>query len=118
MKDIADILPGIERIKQRFLGLLKDRQATIAHHVLSAWDSTVAPDVVAHLEAAQAVLHQVAGSAGSLGFDELGQAARDSENGIIAHLSCPETELAAIPTKLMKQLGNFLALSAALIDDT
>jgi HPt (histidine-containing phosphotransfer) domain-containing protein len=117
MKDIADMLPGIERIQQRFLDMLKDRQGTIAHHVLAAWESKVAGEVVGHLDAAKAVLHQIAGSAGSLGFDELGQAARDCENEIISHLRSPEGELITLPAGLMKLLGNFLTLSKDLIGD-
>lgn len=93
MKDTMDALPGIERIKERFIGMLQERQTTIAQHALSAWKSTDPTKAAAHLETAQGILHQISGSAGSLGFHDLGQAARNAENAIIAHLGDPSSEL-------------------------
>ncbi len=111
MKDMVDSLPGIERIKQRFLSLLQERQTTIAHHVLTAWDSTDPTEAAGELEAAQGILHQIAGSAGSLGFHDLGQTARDSENAIIAYLKDPSAKLIDV----MSLIDSFVAKGQTLI---
>ncbi|MGC1504475.1 MAG: Hpt domain-containing protein [Sulfitobacter sp.] len=112
MTDTAEKLPGIERIQQRFLSLLEERQTNIAHHVLAAWDGTDLSETANHLEAAQGILHQISGSAGSLGFHDLGQAARDGENAIIAHLADASSEL----IEVMKLIENFVGLGQALLD--
>lgn len=111
MKDTAATLPGIERIQQRFLGLLEERQTNIAHHLLAAWDCTDPQDTVTDLEAVQGILHQIAGSAGTLGFHELGQSARDGENAIIAHLADPSSKLISV----MGKVDGFVAQGQALI---
>ena len=79
-------LPGIERIRKRFVEMLDERQTLIATHGLAAWDGTTVDEIKGNLASAQAILHQIAGSAGSLGFEELGRLARQCETQIVEHL--------------------------------
>ena len=72
-------LPGIERIRKRFVEMLDERQTLIATHGLAAWDGTTVDEIKGNLASAQAILHQIAGSAGSLGFEELGRLARQGQ---------------------------------------
>ena len=115
MKDMAEALPGIERIKIRFLVLLEERQGLIAHHALAAWEGTDPSKVRGNLDAAQSTLHQIAGSAGSLGFDTLGVAARECENEIITHLGGPNGNDTSFPAKIMHLMDAFVSLSQSLL---
>lgn len=116
MKDMADTLPGIERIKIRFLALLEERQSVIALQALAAWESRDPNAIRQHLEVAQSTLHQIAGSAGSLGFDPLGQAARGCENDIIAHLEGPNQNRSTFAVEIMGSMDSFVSLSQSLLD--
>ncbi len=115
MNDLVESLPGIERIKIRFVSLLEERQNLIANHVLAAWDSKDPGLMRSNLEAAQSALHQIAGSAGSLGFDQLGQSASHCENEIIDHLKDPEIDKLPLPLEIMRNIDAFLKMSQALI---
>jgi HPt (histidine-containing phosphotransfer) domain-containing protein len=75
---VKDILPGLDRVRDRFLTMLEDRKTNIASHAIAAWEADCVEDICAHLAAAQSILHQIAGSAGSLGF-----AATDPEYGYV-----------------------------------
>lgn len=112
---MTEALPGLEKIRVRFLSLLGERQAVVAHHALAAWEGTGPNEVRHHLEAAQSTLHQIAGSAGSLGFDSLGHAARDCENEIIAHLEGVDRNIALFPVEIMTKLDAFVSLSRTLL---
>lgn len=80
-------LPGIERIKVRFLNLLAERQAAIAHHAVSAWESDDPAVRRTNLTNAQNLLHQISGTAGSLGFGSLGENARRCEGAILEYFA-------------------------------
>jgi hypothetical protein len=114
---MVDTLPGIERIKIRFLSLLVERQGVIAHHALAAWSSEDPADRQSHLIAAQNVLHQIAGTAGSLGFGSLGQAARDCENDIIVHLTDNDEVTINLPIEIVSGLDNFVSMSQSLLSE-
>lgn len=115
MIDHALAMPGLERVRSRFLLLLETRQAEIADHALTAWDSMDTVKVHRHLEAAQNILHQIAGTAGSLGFGSLGHIARECEYAIIAHLeneNGPE-----LPEHVMAQMDYMVSQSQALLSE-
>lgn len=116
MKDLIGELPGLDKIRAKFIVLLGDRQMEIAKHALAAWDGQTVAQVNNNLEAAQYFLHQIAGSAGSLGLVELGQAAQECEGSIIAHLEGPDADLALIPDSLASHLDRFVAKCQHLID--
>jgi len=87
--DMTETLPGLARVREKFLSLLDERCSAIAEHNLSAWQATDHTKQKSHLSAAGTTLHQIAGSAGSLGLEELGEAARCCEEAIIAFVSDP-----------------------------
>ena len=101
-------LPGIDRIRTRFLEMLRDRQSAIAEHALFAWEGHTLEEVNGNLISARTILHQIAGTAGSLGFDDLGHAARSCENDIVAHLTGPDNDLALCPDALLVQIDDFV----------
>lgn len=117
MKGTAEALPGLEEIKVRFLALLEERKSVIAHHTLAAWEATDPNKVRYHLETAQNILHQIAGSAGSMGFDALGKAARDGENEIISHFEGVERNDARFPVEIISRTDAFVSLSQALLTE-
>lgn len=110
-------LPGIDRVRGRFLDMLEQRQSAIAGHALAAWDGQSLEDINSNLASAQAVLHQISGSAGSLGWSELGISARDCEMEIIAHLEGPDADLAICPGELIYHLDLFVTSCREVIAD-
>jgi len=108
MKDMVDELPGLAKVRTRFLEMLVDRQALIAEHALSAWEGETLDDINGNLEAAKAILHQIAGTAGSLGFTDLGVAARACEGEVIAHLEGPDADLAICPGEIIYHMDLFV----------
>jgi HPt (histidine-containing phosphotransfer) domain-containing protein len=117
MKDILDeaLMPGLEKVRVRFLIMLEDRQCQIANHALTAWDGDSVDVINGNLKKAQDVLHKIAGSSGSLGFHALGDAARDCEHEVIAHLEGPYADLALCPPGVIHQMDRFIAMCAELI---
>lgn len=103
-----DMVSSLEKIKGRFLDLLKTRQKNIAHHAVLAYDSTSMDEVNVNLSAARDILHQIAGTAGSLGFEDLGNSARHCENEIVTHLNTPNAGLTHCPDALLVQLDDFV----------
>lgn len=82
-----DINTSLQAIRDRFLRLLEERQDEIHRNIeVAVRTPNKARDALACIEA---VLHKIAGTAGTLGFHELGQQARDVENNIIALLHDP-----------------------------
>jgi HPt (histidine-containing phosphotransfer) domain-containing protein len=116
MKDMVKELPGLDRVRGRFLTMLEDRQERIAQHALMAWEGETLEQINGNLASAQAILHQIAGTAGSLGFAELGQSARASETEIIAHLEGPDADLAICPGELIYHIDIFVADCRDLLD--
>jgi len=109
-----DTLPGIERIKTRFLSLLAERQTAIARHALAAWESGDATERLTHLTEAQNLLHQIAGSAGSLGFAPLGQTASECEHEIIACIA-DNAHQTQLDEALISKLDMFVSKTQALL---
>ncbi len=107
-------LPGIERIRTRFLELLRERQVSIAEHALTAWESDELEKINGSLASARTLLHQIAGTAGSLGFEELGQEARTVETEIDDHLNGVDADLAICPGALIFHMSNFVQLCQTL----
>lgn len=85
-----DVAPGLERVKMRFLAMLQDREQQIAQHNLLTRNAKSEVEVTENLSGSRNILHQISGTAGSLGFAELGSFARDCENAIIYCLEQPE----------------------------
>ena len=73
-------------------------------------------EIKGNLASAQAILHQIAGSAGSLGFEELGRLARQCETQIVEHLAGPRAERADCPIEIISELDGFVAHCRQQID--
>ena len=70
MNALALELPGLDRIRFRFLDLLTERKVLVAQHALAAWDGETADDINENLEAACSILHQISGTAGTVGYPD------------------------------------------------
>ena len=115
MKDTMGELPGIDKVRERFLVMLRDRADLIASHAIAAWESETLEGVNDNLAAVQGELHQIAGTAGTLGFGDLGGQACDCEMMIIAHLKSEEADLAICPDDIVDALGLFIVSADALL---
>lgn len=100
-------LPGLERIKARFLVILAERQQELKT-LREAMDRPEHHE--AALRQAQFILHKIAGTAGTLGFPEFGANARIIENQIIKYLDATAHDL----PRIAENLDRFLDLSDAL----
>ena len=76
-----DMHSGLAPIRDRFLLLLSERQDSIQQNLeLAIQSDDLADQYLAHIES---TLHTIAGSAGTLGFSELGDRAKATETHII-----------------------------------
>ena len=75
----ARISNGLGRIRVHFLEKLPERRRLILQHALAAAEAQTTDAQMTELMAARGVLHQIAGTAGTLGFVQLGAAARAIE---------------------------------------
>lgn len=105
----ADALPGIERIRQRFLEMLEDRLDSLEDAMV---EFEFPGTGRASLSRAQMVLHKISGSAGTLGFERLGDSARHCEDGIISHLKSGHPTL----DTLYRDIGDFATQAENLLD--
>ncbi|UWR21933.1 Hpt domain-containing protein [Sulfitobacter sp. S190] len=112
MNAVALELPGLDRIRARFVDMLDERQSTIAQHALNAWDGETVEQINGNLEAAKGILHQIAGTAGTVGFQDLGQSAHECEVEIINHLEGPYADLAICPGEIIWRIDSFVAACA------
>ncbi|WP_298860878.1 Hpt domain-containing protein [uncultured Sulfitobacter sp.] len=108
MSSVALQIPGLDRIRLRFLDLLEHRKVNIARHALAAWDGETAEEINANLEAARSILHQIAGTAGTVGYEALGITAQHCEAQIIAHIEGPYADLAVCPGEIIWFIDTFV----------
>jgi len=101
-------MPGLDRIRTRFVELLQSRKTSIALHALGAWDGKTAKEISTNLEQARAILHQIAGTAGTVGYPLLGEAAQQCEIQIIAYLEGPHAGLANCPPEIIGRINAFV----------
>lgn len=114
MNALAFELPGLDHIRVHFLELLEGRKTSIARHALAAWDGETVQDITTNLERARSTLHQIAGTAGILGFSELGESARRCEAQIIAHLEGQYADLAICPGEIVWCIDAFVEACTAI----
>ncbi|AGI69119.1 hypothetical protein OAN307_c36530 [Octadecabacter antarcticus 307] len=77
-----DLDNGLAPIRNRFLLLLSERWDTIQHNLELAIQSDDQADQ--YLVLIEATLHKISGSAGILGFSDLGDCAKDTETKLIS----------------------------------
>lgn len=109
-------MPGLERIRLRFIELLSTRKADVAEYALAAWDGETAEEINANLEKARSILHQISGTAGTVGYPELGATAQHCEAQIIAHLEGDYADLAVCPGEIIWFIDTFVEACTALTD--
>lgn len=114
MNALALEMPGLDRIRDRFVDLLEERKTRIAQHALAAWDGETAEEINANLEQARSLLHQIAGTAGTVGYPDLGTCAQQCEAQIIAHLEGPYADLAVCPGEIIWRIDGFVECCGAL----
>lgn len=114
MNALALQMPGLDRIRDRFVELLEDRKTAIAQHALAAWDGETAEEINVNLEDARSILHQIAGTAGTVGFPHLGELAQQCEHEIIAHLEGAYADLAICPGEIIWRIDAFVECCGSL----
>lgn len=114
MSALAHQMPGMDRIRARFIELLEDRKSNIAQHALAAWDGESVDVINSNLELARNILHQIAGTAGTVGHPDLGTIAQQCEAQIIAHLEGPYADLAICPGEIIWRIDTFVEACDAL----
>ena len=115
MTALAQEMPGIERIRARFVELLDTRKTHIAQHALAAWDGECTDVINTNLQEAQNILHQIAGTAGTVGYPSLGATAQQCEAQIIAHLEGAYADLAICPGEIIWCIDTFVEACDAII---
>lgn len=115
MTALAQQMPGMDRIRLHFVDLLDDRKTSIAQHALAAWDGEDTETINTNLEAARNILHQIAGTAGTVGFPSLGTTAQQCEAQIIAHLEGPYADLAICPGGIIWCIDTFVEACDAIV---
>lgn len=102
-------MPGLERIRARFMDMLVERLNEIDRLCDPAVSGLSPRDA---LEQVQMILHKIAGTAGTLGLTVLGDTARTGENTIIAFLGsgAPPKE------KVYRSVADFILLAEETLD--
>lgn len=86
MKATDSTLPGLERIRAHFLERLATSYQELSTCVIDALNTANPDSAGRSLTKASTILHKISGSAGSLGFEELGDAARRCEASVLGYL--------------------------------
>ncbi|MCB1342107.1 MAG: Hpt domain-containing protein [Pseudooceanicola sp.] len=102
-------LPGLERIRARFLDMLVERLGDI-DRLCDPELSGLGPREA--LEQVQAILHKIAGTAGTLGMTQLGDTARNGENTIISYLGTGKPGNEAV----YRSVAEFIILAEETLD--
>lgn len=97
----ATLSNGLNRIRTQFLIKLSERRDLILQYALAAAEASHQNDVARNLSRAKDVLHQIAGTAGTLGFGTFGADARRLEEAIAA------IDTTNVPDDLYEQLLKF-----------
>lgn len=117
MNTIAhEALPGFAALKAKFMAILAERQADVASHAMDAWNAETADDKIASLTSARAILHKIAGTAGSFGLPEIGAAASTCECMIDDHLDAPGSEGEPCPTEILIAIDEFVSRCEPYLD--
>ena len=96
---------GLSRIRNQFLARLIDRRQQIVLSTLKAGEASDPADANKHLTAVRDILHQIAGTAATLGFAEFGSSARQIESSIDVFLANSEGSFASV--ELLQDLVRF-----------
>lgn len=103
----AAISTQLQAIRTRFLTLLDDRLDMLEYYRANVGRTD---DDQAALIGIRDIAHKISGTAGTLGFAELGKEAANVENAIIGELTGPA--LVSASPALCNQIDDFLELAA------
>ena len=104
------MIPGIGRIRARFLDMLPDRLNELEEFFTEMQEDSL--DMEA-LDQSQGILHKIAGTAGTLGLQELGDMARTCENNIVGLMKNGTPDL----EQVFIDLGRFFAIAEEALED-
>lgn len=104
---------GLERIRDRFLDQLTDRSEVILRNTLAAVETDDTHEARENLNTVGEVLHQIAGTAGTLGFGQFGSQARSIEHKIEA--IDPGSEKDHVSVDLVRELIEFSDMALQLV---
>lgn len=103
-------LSALARIRVRFLEKLADREIRLREAICVASESGPRNDQIAALKECKAILHQLAGSAGTVGFHQLGSSALSCEEEIRQHLDANTPSSGQVCDKLSGFLEDLAAM--------
>ncbi|WP_371229288.1 Hpt domain-containing protein [Roseovarius sp. 2305UL8-3] len=86
MTTAEGMMPGLARIRARFLDMLDQREQRLSQAIRIARATSSRGERIAALTECQEILHKLAGTAGSVGLPEIGKKARRCEEAIFEHL--------------------------------
>ena len=99
---------GLETIRNNFLDRLEETYPTLARFAIEALEAKDVAQSKSSLHEAEAILHRIAGTAGSLGFENLGDHARECEVAARAYqANTPDVDGAA-PLAEVREIRAFL----------
>lgn len=110
MTNSITLLPGFERIRGRFLDILTERLEEIEGLSGNALRPMPSPEALGRI---RDLLHNVAGTAGTVGFGELSESARTGETAINAFLASD----GAAPRQVRQSLAAFFAAASVALSD-
>ena len=105
MKHTTNLSQGLSRIRNQFLARLFDRRQQILWNTLKAEKASDPVESHKHLTAVRDILHQIVGTAATLGFAEFGFSARQIENDIDVFLEGSEGSFAS--AELLQDIVRF-----------
>ncbi len=104
-----DTLPGFAALRTKFMSILEERQAQIAAHTMDAWNAETPAAKAESLASARAILHKVAGTAGTFGLRDVGAAAFACERMIDTHLDDPDSDDLSCPPEILIEIDDFVS---------
>jgi hypothetical protein len=111
-----DALPGFAALRTKFMTILEGAQADIASHAMDAWNAETSAGKTTSLAAARAILHKIAGSAGSFGLKDVGAAASACEAMIDTHLDAPASDRQPCPSDILIAIDDFVSRCEPYLD--
>lgn len=109
----AKLSQGLARIRNQFLARLFDRREQIIWNTLKAGEANTPAETHKYLGAVRDILHQIAGTAGTLGFPDFGSSAREIESDIDKFLE--ESDGSYVSSELLQDLIGFTDVANEII---
>lgn len=82
MTTIQTTIPGLDRVRCRFLEKLNEREQRLSKAIATSRTSFSRRERAAALDECQQILHKLAGTAGTIGLHDIGEGAQYCEDAI------------------------------------